>query len=48
MITRAQQQQNGIATQFDSLEFFAHRVEEYGRTKCSNHENRRITHKKFA
>ena len=32
MITRAQQQRNATATQFDSLDFFVRRVEEYERT----------------
>ena len=32
MITRAQQQRNATATQFDSSEFFARRMEEYERT----------------
>ena len=32
MITRAQQQRNATATQFDSSEFFARTMEEYERT----------------
>ena len=32
MIARAQQQRNATATQFDSLEFFVRRLEEYERT----------------
>ena len=32
MITRAQQQRNATATQFDSLDFFVRRLEEYERT----------------
>ena len=32
MITRAQQQRNATATQFDSSEFFVRRLEEYERT----------------
>lgn len=34
MITRAQQQRNLTATQFDSSEFFVLRLEEYERTLC--------------
>ena len=32
MIARAEQQRNATAAQFDSLEFFVHRLEEYERT----------------
>ena len=32
MIARAQQQRNATAAQFDSLEFFVRRLEEYERT----------------
>ena len=40
VIARAQQQRNATAAQFDSLEFFVRRLEEYERTlSVPNYEN---------
>ena len=57
MITRVQQQRNAAATQFDSSEFFARRMEEYERTLSvlttriivsTMRESKNHTRKKFA